>query len=53
MGLAATITAAAALWVAIWALDVKAIDSFMIAIVIVVIGVTVKMLAPFKPGDRQ
>lgn len=53
MGLAATITAALCLWVTVWALDVKAIDSFMIALVIIIIGVTVKMLAPFKPGSRQ
>jgi hypothetical protein len=53
MGLAATITAALCLWVAIWALDVKAIDAFMISLVIILIGVTVRMLSVFKPGSRQ
>lgn len=53
MGLAATVTAAAAVWIVVWSLDVKGFDAFMIAIVIMIIGVTVKMLSPFKPGNRQ
>ena len=39
-------------WIVLWALGVKAIDSFIITVVIVVVGVTVRMLAPSLPGRR-
>jgi hypothetical protein len=53
MGLAAAITAALAVWLAFWALGVKAIDSFMIAAVIMIVAATVKMLLPYVPGSRR
>jgi hypothetical protein len=53
MGLAYAITAALALWIIGWALDLKAIDSFMVAAVIIIVAVTIRMLLPFAPGNRQ
>lgn len=53
MGLAATFTGAIALWIVVWAIGVKAIDSFLIALVIMLIGVTVAMLSPAKQSNRE
>jgi hypothetical protein len=53
MGLAYAITAAFAQWIICWALGVKAIDSFMITVVILVVAVTVKMLtSASRRADR-
>ena len=53
MWLAFVITAALAQWIVVWSLDVKAIDSFMISVVIIIVGATVKLLTPFVPGSRR
>ena len=53
MGLAYAITGALAVWIIGWALGAKAIDSFMIAVVIMIIAATIKLLSPFSPGNRQ
>jgi hypothetical protein len=53
MGLAAAITAALAVWLVFWALGAKAIDSFMIAALIMIVAATVKMLIPYAPGSRR
>ncbi|WP_187368944.1 hypothetical protein [Baekduia soli] len=53
MGLAAAITAALAVWIIGWALGAKSIDSFMIAVVIMVIAATVKLLQPYVPKRNR
>ena len=53
MGLAYAVTAALAVWIIGWALGAKAIDSFMIAAVIMVVAATVRLLLPFAPGNRR
>jgi len=53
MGLVAATTAGLVVWIVLWALGVKAIDSFMITILIVVIGLAARMIAPTLPGNRQ
>lgn len=46
MGFIYTITASLALWLILWALGTKSVDAFLVAIVIMLLGVTVRMLAP-------
>jgi hypothetical protein len=53
MGLSAAITAALAVWIVFWALGAKAIDSFMIAVVIMIVAATVTLLLPYVPGRRH
>ncbi len=52
MGLVAATTAGLVVWIVLWALSVKAIDSFMITIVIVMLGAAARMLAPVFAGPR-
>ncbi len=52
MGLVAATTVGLVIWIVLWALGTKAIDSFMITVLIVVVGVAVRMV-PTLPGDRK
>jgi len=40
------------LWIVMWSLDVKAFDAFMITVLIVIVAVMARMLAPYLPGRR-
>jgi len=53
MGLVVAATTGLVIWLVLWALDVKAIDAFFITVLIAVVAVTVRMLAPFLPGNRD
>ncbi len=52
MGLVLTTTFGLVIWIVLWALGSKAIDSFLITVVVVLVGATVRMLAPHLPGNR-
>jgi hypothetical protein len=53
MGLAYSIVAALALWIVGWALGAKALDSFLVAGLIIIVAVTISMLGRFAPSRRQ
>lgn len=53
MGLAISITAGLAIWLVLWSLGSKSIDAFMITILIALVATTVRMLAPYLPGNRD
>ncbi len=53
MGLISATTIALMLWIVLWALGYKAIDGFMFALVIILVAVTVRMLSPYAPGNRD
>ena len=36
-----------------WALGVKALDAFMITVLLVLVGATVRIIAPYLPGNRD
>jgi len=41
------LTAGLVIWIVLWALGTKAIDSFMITIALVLIAVTIQLTEPF------
>ena len=53
MGLVVVTTAGLVVWLVMWALGTKAIDAFMITVLLVLVGATVRMLAPYLPGNRD
>jgi hypothetical protein len=53
MGVIVATTAGLILWIVLGAIGVKAIDSFMIAVVIAVVAATVRMVLPHLPGHRE
>ena len=53
MGLVLTTTFGLIVWIVLWALGQKAIDAFMITVIVVLVGATVRMLTPYLPGNRS
>jgi hypothetical protein len=53
MGLVLATTFGLIVWIVLWALGVKAIDSFIITLLVVLLGATARMLAPYLPGNRS
>lgn len=53
MGLVLTVTAGLVVWVVLWALGAKGFDAFMLAMVIAMIGASLKLVARYLPGRRD
>jgi hypothetical protein len=53
MGLVVATTFGLVIWLVMWALGVKAVDSFMITVVVVLLGATARIIAPHLPGNRD
>jgi hypothetical protein len=52
MGLVLATTFGLVVWIVLWALGQKAIDAFMITVIVVLVGATVRMLTQYLPGNR-
>lgn len=50
MGLIVTTTAALSIWVVLWSLGTKGFDAFMVAIVVILLGIAGRMIARHLPG---
>jgi hypothetical protein len=50
MGLVLVTTFGLIVWIVLWAIGAKALDAFLISAVIILIGATSKLLAPYLPG---
>ena len=51
-----TILAAAVglcIWLIMWSLDVKALDAFLVTLLILIVAATMRILLPFVPGKRR
>ena len=53
MGLVLTAVFGFVVWIVLWSLGAKSFDAFMITTLILVIGATTRILAPFLPGNRD
>jgi hypothetical protein len=53
MGFILTAVFGFVVWIVLWAINVKSFDAFMITVLILVIGATSRILAPFLPGNRD
>jgi hypothetical protein len=52
MGLVVATTFGLVIWIGMWALGVKAFDAFIITVLIVLLGATARIIAPYLPGNR-
>jgi hypothetical protein len=50
MGLVLATTLGLVLWIVLWAIGTKALDAFLITTVVILVGATGKILAPYLPG---
>jgi hypothetical protein len=53
MGLVVTVTAGLIVWIVLWALGAKGVDSFLLATVIILVGASLKILSGYLPGRRS
>jgi hypothetical protein len=53
MGFVFTVAAGLCVWIVLWALDAKGFDAFMVTIVVILLGATVKLLVPYLPGRHE
>jgi hypothetical protein len=52
MGVILAATAGLIVWIVLWAIHVKALDAFLLTLLIVVVAQTVRMVLPYLPGNR-
>jgi hypothetical protein len=53
MGVILASTFGLILWLVLWAIGVKAFDAFLLTILIALVAATVRMIAPYLPGNRR
>jgi hypothetical protein len=53
MGFVYSIVASLCVWLVLWALGAKALDSFLLAALLMIVAVTVHMLLRYLPARRQ
>jgi hypothetical protein len=53
MGIFVTFVAGLVLWIVLWAIDVKAIDAFLLTLVLVLVAVVMHIVWPMLPGNRR
>jgi hypothetical protein len=53
MGLVVATTVGLVIWIVMWALGIKAVDAFMITLLLVIVGATMRIIAPYLPGNRD
>ena len=53
MGLILTATAGLAVWIVLWALNVKGFDGFLITVLMVIVAIGVRNVIPYLPGRRE
>jgi hypothetical protein len=57
MGLIIAVTGGLALWVVLWTLgptvNLTSFDSFLLALAVMLVGATVRLLARYLPGRRR
>ncbi|MDQ1686744.1 MAG: hypothetical protein QOC82_3481 [Frankiaceae bacterium] len=50
MGLVVATTVGLVIWIVLWATGEKAMVAFLITTVVIIIGATARILAPYLPG---
>ena len=53
MGVILATTFGLILWLVLWAIGVKAFDAFLLTMLIALVAATVRMIAPYLPGNRR
>ena len=53
MGVVVATTFGLILWLVLWALGQKAIDAFLLTVLIALVAATLRMISPYLPGNRR
>jgi hypothetical protein len=52
MGLILTATAGLVVWIVLWSLGGRGFDAFLLALAIILVGATLRILSRYLPGRR-
>ncbi|HEV2982639.1 MAG TPA: hypothetical protein VGX51_14515 [Solirubrobacteraceae bacterium] len=52
MGLILTASAGLVVWIVLWSLGSRGFDAFLLALAIILVGATVRILSRYLPGRR-
>ena len=52
MGVLLATTAGLIVWIVLWAIGVKSFDAFLVPVLLALVAVTLRLLAPYLPGRR-
>jgi hypothetical protein len=53
MGVLLTLIAGLVVWIVLWAIGAKALDAFLITLLMLVVAAAVRLIVPFMPGNRR
>lgn len=53
MGFIFSLTTGLVIWIVLWSLGVKAVDAFMLTLLIVILAAGARILMPFLPGKQR
>lgn len=53
MGLVVATTFGLVVWIVMWALGIKAFDAFLITVLVILLGATARIIAPYLPSKRD
>jgi hypothetical protein len=53
MGLVVATTFGLVVWLVMWALGTKPFDAFLITVLVVLLGATARIIAPYLPGKSD
>jgi hypothetical protein len=53
MGVLLTLIAGLVVWVVLWAIGAKALDAFLITLVMLIVAAAVHLVVPYLPGNRR
>lgn len=53
MGFVTTVTGGLLVWIVLWSISDKGLDAFLIAVVIILLGATLRILSGYLPGRRS
>jgi hypothetical protein len=53
MGLVYATTAGLVVWIVMWAIGYQALDSFLVTVMIIILGLAGRILLPFLPGRQD
>jgi hypothetical protein len=53
MGVLLTLIAGLVVWVVLWAIGAKALDAFLITLLMLVVAAAVRLIVPYLPGNRR
>jgi hypothetical protein len=52
MGVLITTIFSLALWIVLWAIGLKSVDGFMIAVLFILLAATARVVTPYLPGSK-